>query len=166
MIPTHVVKDPEHLTMTITAELDATVDRAWQLWADPRQLEQWWGPPGYPATFTTHDLTAGAHVSYFMTAPDGERFHGWWKVQAVDPPTRLELQDGFADSDGRPDPEMPTGLMVVTLTENEGGTLMAIESSFESLETMEKVLEMGQEEGMVEAIGQIEGILAARAPAS
>ena len=55
---------------------------------------------------------------------------------------------------------MPTGLMVVTLTEHEGGTLMAIESSFESLETMEKVLEMGQEEGMVEAIGQIEGILA------
>src|SRR4029453_10631837 len=48
--------------------------------------------------------------------------------------------------------------------ENEGGTLMAIESSFESLETMEKLLEMGQEEGMLEAIGQIEGILAARAP--
>ena len=166
MIATHVVKDPEHLTMTITAELDATVDRAWQLWADPRQLEQWWGPPGYPATFTTHDLTAGAHVSYFMTAPDGKQYHGWWKVQAVDPPTRLELQDGFGDSDGRPNPEMPTGLMVVTLTENEGGTLMAIESSFESLETMEKLLEMGQEEGMLEAIGQIEGILAARAPAS
>jgi hypothetical protein len=56
--------------------------------------------------------------------------------------------------------------MVVTLTENDGGTLMAIESSFESLETMEKLLEMGQEEGMIEAIGQIEGILAARAPAS
>ena len=119
MIATHVVKDPEHLTMTITAELDATVDRAWQLWADPRQLEQWWGPQGYPATFTTHDLTAGAHVSYFMTGPDGEQHHGWWKVQAVDPPTRLELQDGFGDSDGRPNPEMPTGLMVVTLTEND-----------------------------------------------
>ena len=76
MIATHVVKDPEHLTMTITAELDATVDRAWQLWADPRQLEQWWGPPGYPATFTTHDMTAGAHVSYFMTGPDSGQHHG------------------------------------------------------------------------------------------
>jgi hypothetical protein len=73
------------------------------------------------------------------------------------------VQDGFADSDGRPNPEMPTGLMVVTLTGNEGGTLMAIESSFESLETMEQLLEMGQEEGMLEAIGQIEGILSAPA---
>ena len=61
---------------------------------------------------------------------------------------------------------MPTGLMVVTLTENGGGTLMAIESSFESLETMEKILEMGQEEGMIEAIGQIEGILTSAAKAS
>ena len=76
------------------------------------------------------------------------------------------MQDGFGDSDGKPNPDMPTGLMVVALTEKDGGTLMAIESSFESLETMEKLLEMGQEEGMVEAIGQIEGILAVRAPAS
>jgi hypothetical protein len=76
------------------------------------------------------------------------------------------VQDGFGDSEGKPNPEMPTGLMIVTLTEKDGGTLMAIESSFESLETMEKVLEMGQEEGMVEAIGQIEGILAASAPTS
>ena len=166
MIATHVVKDPERLMMTITAELDASVDRAWQLWADPRQLEQWWGPPGYPATFTTHELAVGAHVSYFMTAPDGERYHGWWRVLAVDPPARLELQDGFGDSDGKPDPEMPTGRMVVTLTPSGHGTRMAIESSFESLETMEKVLEMGQEEGMIEAIGQIEGILATRAPTS
>ncbi len=69
-------------------------------------------------------------------------------------------EDGFGDSDGRPDPEMPTGRMVVTLSEHGGGTLMVIESSSESLETMAKVLEMGQEEGMLEAIGQIEGLLA------
>ena len=61
---------------------------------------------------------------------------------------------------------MPTGLMVVTLTENEGGTLMAIESSFESLETMEKLPAIGQEEGMLEALGQTQGRPPARAPAS
>jgi uncharacterized protein YndB with AHSA1/START domain len=159
MIVTHVDKNPEQLKMTISAELDATPERAWQLWSDPRQLERWWGPPGYPATFTEHDLTPGAHVSYFMTSPEGERHHGWWKVLAVDPPARLELQDGFADSEGKPDPEMPTGVMVVTLTANGGGTLMAVESSFPSIETMEQLLEMGQEEGMIAAMGQIEGIL-------
>ena len=45
--------------MTITAEFDATVERSWQLWADPRQLERWWGPPTYPATVVEHDLVPG-----------------------------------------------------------------------------------------------------------
>ena len=72
MTVTNVHKDPDALTMAITVELDATVERAWQLWADPRQLERWWGPPGYPATFVDHDLVGGGRVTYFMTSPEGE----------------------------------------------------------------------------------------------
>ena len=58
-----VQKDPKALTMTITAELDATVERSWQLWADPRQLERWWGPPTYPATVVDHDLNPGGRIT-------------------------------------------------------------------------------------------------------
>ena len=69
---TNVEKDPEALTMTVTADLDATVERAWQLWADPRQFEQWWGP-GCPVTVVDHDLRAGGRVTFFMTGTEGER---------------------------------------------------------------------------------------------
>ena len=48
MTVTVVRKDPETLTMTLTAEFDATPERVWDLWADPRQLERWWGPPDVP----------------------------------------------------------------------------------------------------------------------
>ena len=99
MTVTDVRKDTEALTMTVTAEFDAPPARVWQLWADPRKLEQWWGPPTWPATFVDHDLTPGGHVRYFMTGPDGEKAHGWWQVSAIDPPTRLEFEDGFADPD-------------------------------------------------------------------
>ena len=34
-----------------------------------------------------------------MTGPDGDKHHGWWEVVAVDPPHRLELEDGFADDE-------------------------------------------------------------------
>lgn len=160
MAVTNVHKDPEKLTMTMTVELDATTERAWQLWADPRQLERWWGPPGYPATFVDHDLTPGAESTYYMTSPEGERFHGWWEVVAVDPPRRLEVIDGFGDDTGKRNDEMPAGRMVVTLDERDGATVMDITSHFASLEAMDKLLEMGQEEGMVQALGQIEAILA------
>ena len=162
MTVTSVHKDPDALTMTITAELDAPVERAWQLWADPRQLERWWGPPTYPATVVDHDLVTGGRVTYFMTGPDGDRFHGWWQILAVEPPNRLELKDGFADASGRPNDALPTTTSVVTLTERDGGgTLMAIETQFPSLQAMEQLVSMGMEEGMAAAMGQIAEILAA-----
>ena len=49
MSVTSVHKDPEQLALTVTADYDVSADRAWQLWADPRQLERWWGPSPYPA---------------------------------------------------------------------------------------------------------------------
>src|SRR5881628_3327875 len=61
-----VHKDPQALTMTIEAEFDASPERVWQLWADPRQLERWWGPPTCPATFTQHDLAPGSRTEYYM----------------------------------------------------------------------------------------------------
>lgn len=77
MTVTDVQLDHEALTFAIVSDLAAPPDRAWQLWADPRQLERWWGPPTYPATFVDHDLTPGATITYFMTSPEGEKYHGW-----------------------------------------------------------------------------------------
>jgi uncharacterized protein YndB with AHSA1/START domain len=161
MTVTSVRKDPDTLTMTVTAELDATVDRAWQLWADPRQLERWWGPPTYPATVVDHDLSPGGRITYFMTGPDGDKAQGWMQIVAAEPPRRLELKDGFADDSGAPNDDMPTMTMVMTLTEGDsGGAVMAIETTFPSAEAMEQLVGMGMEEGMTAAVGQIDAILA------
>lgn len=158
----NVRKDPEALTMTVTAEFDAPVARVWQVWEDPRQLEQWWGPPTHPATVVEHDLTPGGKVSYYMTGPDGDRFPGWWRILSVDAPRRLEVEDGFADDDGNPHDDMPTTSMTVTLEERPGGgTVMAIESKFPSLEAMEQLTAMGMEEGITSALAQIDDLLAA-----
>lgn len=155
-----VHKDPDHLTFSITAEFDVPVERVWRLWADPRQLERWWGPPTYPSTFTQHDLTPGGTVTYYMTGPEGDRHHGWWRVIAVDAPNRLEFEDGFADAHGSPMNEMPTTIGTVTIDATDSGiTRMTISSVFPSLEAMEQLVEMGMEEGMTLAIGQIDGLL-------
>jgi uncharacterized protein YndB with AHSA1/START domain len=147
--------------MTIDAEFDASAERVWQLWADPRQLERWWGPPMYPATFTKHDLTPGSRVEYHMTTPEGEQPHGYWDVLETDPPRSLVVRDGFANDDGSPNESLPTGEMRVAIEEiGEGRTRMSIHNIFPSTEAMEQVLAMGQEEGMKQAMGQIDAILA------
>lgn len=161
MTVTSVRKDPEALTMTVTARFDAPVAQIWQLWENPRNLERWWGPPTYPATFVDFDLTPGGRVSYHMTGPEGDQPKGWWQVRVVDPPHVLEFEDGFADARGRPVDDLPTMVARVTLTEDDGGTLMSVETTFPSLEAMEQVLAMGAEEGFVAALGQIDDLLRA-----
>jgi uncharacterized protein YndB with AHSA1/START domain len=161
MTVTAVHKDPEALTMTLTAEFEASPERVWDLWADPRQLERWWGPPTYPATFTNHDLAAGSRVQYYMTGPSGDRPHGYWDVIEVDPPRRLVFLDGFAGEDGTPNDDFPRNEGRVTIEPIDSRrTRMSIESHFPSVEAMEQVLAMGMEEGLKQAVGQIDAILA------
>jgi uncharacterized protein YndB with AHSA1/START domain len=137
----------------------------WQLWSDPRLLERWWGPPTYPATFDDHDLTPGGKVAYHMTGPDGDEPRGWWHVLVVDPPRHLELEDGFADADGAPNPDMPTMHMSVDITSVDTGSRMSITTTFPSDEAMEQLVSMGMDEGMSQALGQIDAILAELATA-
>ncbi len=161
MTVTAVRKDPEALTMTLDAEFDASPERVWQLWADPRQLERWWGPPTYPATFTKHDLAPGSRVEYHMTGPEGDQPRGFWDIVEADAPNSIVIRDGFANDDGTPNTDFPVGEMRVRIEEiGDGRTRMSIDNVFPSTEAMEQVLAMGQEEGLKQAVGQIDAILA------
>ena len=155
-----VDKDPVALTMTINAEYGASIDQVWNLWEDPRLLEQWWGPPTYPATMVDHDLTPGGRVRYYMTGPEGDKAAGWWHVLEVDAPHRLSFENGIADDSGEPMVDMPAMIMQVVLSETpSGGTRMMIEGTFPSEGAMERFLSMGMEEGITGSVSQIDGLL-------
>jgi len=160
MTVTAVHKDTEQLTMTITAHFDAPAERLWKLWQDPRQLERWWGPPTYPATFVAYEFAPGGMATYFMTGPGGDKHHGWWKIKEIVAPHRLEFEDGFADADGKPVDDRPVTATRVAIVAEGSRTEMTIETRFPSVEAMQQLLEMGVEEGITLAIGQMDGILA------
>jgi uncharacterized protein YndB with AHSA1/START domain len=155
---TSVDTDYDNLTITLIADFDAPIEQVWELWSDPRKLERWWGPPGYPATFEKHDLTPGAEVTYFMTGPEGDAW-GMWRVTAVDPPASLEFTDAFADTDGTPIADMPVITVTVQLTARDGGTRMKMQFAFESREDMEKIVGMGTVDGLQQAVGQMDALL-------
>lgn len=152
-------KNTEALSLTFVAEFDADVDRVWQVWEDPRKLERWWGPPTYPATFERHDFVVGGESHYFMTSPEGEKMRGWWQITAIDAPHRIEFDDGFADADGSRSTSIDAIHATVTLSAFDGGTRMTVHSTFTSAEQLEQMVKMGMEEGMRQAIGQIEAVL-------
>src|SRR5215510_12758005 len=130
----NVDKNAEARTMVITAEFKASITKVWQLWADPRLLERWWGPPGFPATFEHHDLTPGGTITYSMSDADGgARF----------------------DDDGTPSDGNSMTRMEIDLEAVGDATRMILTTHFDSLEGMEQAIAMGVVEGMKACMSQI-----------
>lgn len=157
---TDVTTDPENLTMTLTAEVAASVDRLWEAFTDPRQLERFWGPPGYPATFTEFDLTVGGRARYRMTSPKGEEFHGVWEFLEIDGPRSFTALDSFANAAGEVVADLPTSRMVFVFEPTETGARLRNTTYFDSAEALEQVVAMGAVEGSTLAMNQLDKVLA------
>lgn len=155
------ITDPEALTLTFVTEHDAPVERVWLLWADPRQLERWWGPPGWPATVTEHDFRVGGRVRYHMTGPAGEIAAAWMRITELDAPRHLRVDEGFSHDDGSENPAMPAGECDVRFEPlGDDRTRMTVVFSYASRDDLELVVGMGMVEGFSSAAGQIEAVLA------
>lgn len=153
--------DTDALTLTIVAEFAAPVPRVWQIYADPRQLERVWGPREYPETLVEHELKPGGRVGYYMTSPEGERFHGLWQVESVAEPDRFTFDDYFATADFTPNSDLPVSRCDYRFEAMEGGTRATYVSSYASAADLQQVLDMGVVEGASSALGQIDDLLAA-----
>src|SRR5687768_16057785 len=155
-----ITSDKDALSLTVIGEYPVPVERLWEAYADPRQLERFWGPETWPATFTRHDMAVGGRSEYFMTGPDGATSRGWWRFLAVEPRRRFEVEDGFAHEDGRPNEDMPSMRMVFTFEPTATGSRFTSVTHLSSLESMQQLVEMGMIDGLKSALGQLDAVLA------
>jgi uncharacterized protein YndB with AHSA1/START domain len=156
---TSVSKDLDVVTLVIVADFDVPIRRLWDAYADPRQLERFWGPTTYPARFDRHDFAVGGRSQYTMTGPDGDTSNGYWKFLAVDAPNHFEVLDGFALPDGTPNLEEPTMRMVFAFTATDGGSRVSVVTHFNTADEFERLLEMGMDEGTLSAMSQIDAVV-------
>lgn len=156
---TDITTDTDQLTMTLVADVDASVERLWRAFTEPRQLERFWGPPGWPATFTAFDFTVGGRAKYHMTSPQGEASHGAWEFLAIDEPNGFEVLDNFTDADGTVFEGFPTMRMTYAFTATDTGARMTNVTTFASLEGLQQAVEMGAVEGSRMAMDQLDAVL-------
>ena len=146
--------------MTVVADFPVAVQRLWDAYADPRQLELFWGPPTYPARFTRHDMYPGGRSAYAMTGPDGDVSHGYWEFLSVQPLASFEVIDGFAADDGSANQELPSMRMVFSFAATDAGSQVSTTTYFNSLEDLDQLVAMGMEQGLREAMAQMDAVLA------
>jgi uncharacterized protein YndB with AHSA1/START domain len=157
---TSVTSDAAALTLTVVADYPVSVERLWDAYSDPRQLERFWGPQEWPATFTRHDMAVGGYSHYYMTGPDGTRSSGRFRFLAVDPYRRLEMEDVFTDDTGAVNTAMPSMRMEFLFEPTAEGARFTSVTHFPSVEAMESLVQMGMMEGMRSAMSQIDATLA------
>ncbi|WAA66474.1 SRPBCC family protein [Microbacterium oxydans] len=156
---TDVTTDAENLTMTVVADFAAPIDRVWNAYTDPEQLNRFWGPPGWPATFTAWDHTVGGRAVYSMNGPRGEKSSGAWEFVSIDAPNGFEVIDSFVDDEGKPLEGFPAQRMSFAFEPTAEGTRMVTTSHFDSVDALEQVVEMGQVEGIKMAMAQLDTVL-------
>jgi uncharacterized protein YndB with AHSA1/START domain len=152
---TSVTQDPDQLTLSIVADFPVSQARLWAAWADPRQLERFWGPPSAPATFTHHDFTVGGRAEYFLTGPDGQKWTGSWRFTAVDPIDLFEAYDGEDNADD----EFGPASMTFAFETTPAGSRMTGVIRFDSLEALEKTAP-GMAQGLSAGMPQLDALLA------
>jgi uncharacterized protein YndB with AHSA1/START domain len=157
---TSVEKDLDQLTITIVADFAAPLQRLWDAYADPRQIERFWGPPSYPATFLRHDAAPGGRSVYKMTGPEGDEHYGCWEWTDVAAGASFDVIDWFADETGEPNTELPPTRMSFAFEQTASGSRLVTSSRFDSVEQMQMLLEMQMLEGTKEAMSQIDDVLA------
>lgn len=153
---TSVTKDAARLSLTVVGDYGVPQQRLWDAFADPRQLERFWGPPDYPATFTRHDFRVGGRAEYFLRLPEGKQWHGAWRFTAIDPIAAFAACDGDDNAD---DDNMPAA-MQFAFASTPAGSRLTIVSRFSSIEAMEQTIP-GMEQGLRAAMPQLDAVLGA-----
>jgi uncharacterized protein YndB with AHSA1/START domain len=153
------IVDKETKTVSITAEFDAKRDLVWDAYTKPELLDQWWAPKPLASRTKVMEFREGGRRFYAMVSPEGDEL-GWavQKYTSITPKTNFKFFNAFADKDENP--ELPGSDWDLNFSEQGGKTKVSISIYNESLERLERMIEMGFVEGAKAQLKNLEELLA------
>ena len=153
-------KDLPNKKITIVRYFDASVEQVWTAWTESELLELWWAPKPFRAETGSMNFKPGGSWLYAMVGPDQPKM--WCKVDytKIDPLKSFEGVDMFCDQDGNKNPDFPSMDWRVDFEKADGGTKITVLISFSSEADLQKIVELGFEEGFTSALGNLDELLA------
>ena len=153
------IVDKQTKTVSITKEFAFVLSLVWDAYTKPELLDQWWAPKPLTSRTKVMDFRVGGRRFYAMVSPDGQEL-GWalQKYTSITPKTNFKFFNAFADEDENP--QLPGSDWDLNFSEQDGTTKVSISIYNESLERLEKGLEMGFKEGTMSQLDNLEDLLA------
>jgi uncharacterized protein YndB with AHSA1/START domain len=157
---TSLKKDVANKKITVVREFDAPVDQVWKAWTDSSMLDIWWAPKPWKARTKSMDFREGGFWLYCMEGPDGEKTWARVDFETIEEGKRFIALDSFCDENGNKNNDFPSMLWTNEFIRTNSGTRVEIEISFPSEEDLQKIVEMGFQEGFTAALGNLDELLA------
>lgn len=150
------IVNKENNTVNVIREFAANLELVWEAWTNPEILDQWWAPKPYRTVTKSMDFREGGMWLYAMISP--ENVTHWCKndYHKIVPQSMFSGLDAFCDENGTINTEMPRTVWTNVFTENENTTLVTITAKYEQLSDLEKVIEMGFQQGFTMALENLD----------
>ncbi len=157
-MPFDFTVDKTTKTVFINKEFDAELSLVWDAFTKPEILDQWWAPKPWDSKTKFMNFEAGGRRFYAMVSPEGQEHWSLQKYTSISPKTNFKYLNAFADKDENPD--LPGSDWDLNFSEQNGKTKVSITIYNESLERMEKMIEMGFQGGFTMTLNYLEELLA------
>jgi len=157
---TSISKDVANKKIFVVRDFDAPPEEVWKAWTESELLDQWWAPKPWKTVTISMDFRVGGTWLYYMQGPDGSRHYSRADYKSVTPNKSYESLDAFCDDKGNVNEEFGRGLWWVQFNETEVGTRVTVEITLQSVEVLEKFIEMGFKEGFTLAHSNLDELLA------
>ncbi len=159
MNKTNFKKDLANRKILVEREFKAPLEVVWKAWTDPALLDKWWAPKPWKAETKEMDFREGGSWLYCMKGPEGEKHWSRADFKKVDAPNSYEGQDAFCDENGQISDEFPQMYWEVHFEEKGKVTLVKVQITFDKEADLEKIVEMGFQEGFAAAHENLDGLL-------
>ena len=150
--------DKSKKTVFINREFDAGLSLVWDAFTKQEILDQWWAPKPWASKTKVMNFKVGGRRFYAMVSPEGQERWSLQKYTSISPKTNFKFLNAFADKDENP--ELPGSDWDLSFSEKNGKTKVSVSIYNESLERMEKMIEMGFKEGFTMTLKSLEDLLA------
>jgi uncharacterized protein YndB with AHSA1/START domain len=156
----HIEKNFSTQTILLTRTFNAPLQTIWRAHTDSSVLDQWWGPQPWRAETKTMHFENGGSRLYAMIGPEGEKHWSIMHYNAIVPLKSFDIVDAFADEHGNINEALPVSKGEVTFAPAGNGTAVTFKMIFNNPGDLEKIVEMGFEEGITICMNQLENLIA------
>lgn len=162
-LPFDFTVDKPTKTVSINMQFPAERDLVWDAFTKPEILDQWYAPKPWTSRTKYMDFRVGGRRFYAMVSPEGMERWAIQEYRSISPKTNFKFFNTFADKDENP--ELPGSDWDLNFGEENGTTKVGISIYNESLERLERMIEMGFKEGFTATYHNLTELLARLSPA-